>query len=92
MSRKRGRIETSEYAGFARRVLRAYGKRVAEEGDEPELADLIKMRIELDAAIQTAVDGMRSRGSDISWSRIGSAVGISRQAAWERWGKARKAA
>ncbi len=33
--------------------------------------------------LQAQIDHLRSRG--VSWERIGSALGISRQAAWERF-------
>jgi biotin operon repressor len=33
--------------------------------------------------LQTQIDTLRQRG--VSWSAIGSAIGISRQAAWERF-------
>jgi len=33
--------------------------------------------------LQTQIDALRARG--VSWSAIGSAIGISRQAAWERF-------
>jgi hypothetical protein len=35
------------------------------------------------AVLQTQVDTLRRRG--ISWAAIGSALGVSRQAAWERF-------
>jgi hypothetical protein len=35
------------------------------------------------AVLQTQVDVLRTRGT--SWTSIGSALGISRQAAWERF-------
>lgn len=79
-------------AAGIRRLVRAYGRRVAEEGDEPELAQLVALRAELDEAIQAAVDGMRGRGRDISWTWIGRALGITRQAAYQRWGRGRQRA
>jgi ATP-dependent Clp protease ATP-binding subunit ClpX len=33
--------------------------------------------------LQTQIDALRKR--DVSWSAIGDALGISRQAAWERF-------
>jgi hypothetical protein len=36
-----------------------------------------------DAAVHDHVDVLRSRG--ISWTRIGAALGVSKQAAWERF-------
>lgn len=37
----------------------------------------------IDATIQAQVDRLRQRG--VSWARIGEALGVSRQAAWERF-------
>ena len=39
---------------------------------------------ELDTAIAEAVNGLRKLG--YSWAEIGSRLGISRQAAQQRWG------
>jgi hypothetical protein len=41
-------------------------------------------RYELDAAIAEAVKGLR--GCGYSWAEIGSRLGITRQAAHQRWG------
>jgi hypothetical protein len=38
---------------------------------------------QLEAAIHDYVDVLRSRG--VSWTRIGAALGVSKQAAWERF-------
>ena len=39
---------------------------------------------EIDTAIAKAVNGLRARG--YSWAEIGSRLGITRQAAQQRWG------
>jgi len=39
---------------------------------------------EIDSAISQAVAGLRALG--YSWAEIGSRLGITRQAAWQRWG------
>lgn len=72
----------SEFAGFARRVLRAMGRRLATSSPE-DLADLLALRAEVDAAVDTAVIGLRESG--FSWTEIGAALGITRQAARQRW-------
>lgn len=77
-------VETIEYLGAAKRFIRAAGRRVA-EADEIELRDLLSLQEVLDAAIQEAVDGRRSRG--LSWAYIASATGKTRQAAFQRWGR-----
>ena len=79
-----GRVrENDEYAAFARRVLRAYARRVA-DGDVEALTLMLGLSAEIDTAITQAVTGLR--GSGYSWAEIGSRLGITRQAAQQRWG------
>jgi hypothetical protein len=81
--RRPGRArENDEYAGFARRVLRAYARRVA-DGDVEALILMFGLAAEIDTAITEAVKGLRARG--YSWAEIGSRLGITRQAAQQRW-------
>ncbi len=85
--RPRRGVETVGPRGFipaAARFIRAAGKR-AGEGDEFELAELAGLQAVLDEAIATAVAGQKGYGK--SWAHIGRALGISREAAWQRWGK-----
>jgi hypothetical protein len=74
-----------EYAAFARRVLRAYARRVA-TGDVEALTLMLGLSAEIDTAIGQAVQGLRGFG--YSWAEIGSRLGITRQAAQQRWGRA----
>ena len=76
-------VENDEYAAFARRVLRAYARRVA-DGDVEALTLMLGLSAEIDDAITQAVDGLRGFG--YSWAEIGSRLGITRQAAQQRWG------
>jgi hypothetical protein len=69
-----------------RRMVAAAGKRVS-EADAEDLAELIGIRDDLDAAIQRAVDGLREDG--YTWESIGAATGTSRQAALMKWGSTR---
>ncbi len=85
MSRARGKVETTEYAKFARRILRGYGKRIA-DADIEDLAELIKLRAEVDAVIADAIATGRKRW-EWSWTDIARAAGVTREAAWKRWGK-----
>jgi hypothetical protein len=78
-------VENDEYAAFARRVLRAYARRVA-DGDVEALALMLGLSAEIDTAISQAVTGLRGFG--YSWAEIGSRLGITRQAAQQRWGRA----
>lgn len=81
--RRRKEREPLEMVEFARRAIRAAGRHV-EQGDEFELAELVALRDELEEAIRKAVHGQRGVGR--SWAYIGSALGMTRQSAQERWG------
>jgi hypothetical protein len=76
--------ENDEYAAFARRVLRAYARRIA-DGDVEALPLLTDLADEIDAAISQAVQGLRGFG--YSWAEIGSRLGVTRQAAQQHWGQ-----
>ena len=73
----------TDYGAFVRRVLRGYSRRVA-DGDVEALILMTGLADELDAAIAEAVKGLR--GCGCSWAEIGSRLGITRQAAHQRWG------
>ena len=64
-----------------RRVIE--GDRVA-VGDVEALRDLVALSANLDDAIGEAVVGLRAFG--YSWAEIGQRLGISKQAAQQRWG------
>ena len=76
-------IENEEYAAFACRVLRAYARRVA-AGDVEALSLMLGLSGQIDDAIAQAVTGLRGFG--YSWAEIGDRLGITRQAAQQRWG------
>ena len=85
-SNRRARpVENDEYAAFARRVLRAYSRRVA-SGDIDAITEMAAITAEMDTAIRDAITGLRAHG--YSWAEIGSRLGITRQAAQQRWGQA----
>ena len=57
-----------------------------EQPDDELLTGLAKIQAvvsQADAAVHDHVDVLRSRG--VSWTRIGAALGVSKQAAWERF-------
>lgn len=83
-------VEALDFLAFVRRILRAGGRRVGNDGDEFELGELVAMHDELDEAIAHAVDLHRSRGK--SWTSIGDSLGISRQAAQQKYGRPSHAA
>ena len=75
-------VENAEFAASSRRILRAAGRRIA-SGDVEALPALAGLAVELDAAIGDAVTGLRSAG--YSWAEIASRLGVSKQAAHQRW-------
>ena len=81
--RRRRRVENDEYSAFIRRILRAYSRRVG-DGDVEALALMLGLADEIDTAITEAVKGLRACG--YSWNEISSRLGITRQAAQQRWG------
>ena len=76
-------VENDEYAAFLQRVIRAYTRRVA-DGDVEALAHMTTLAADLDRAITDAVTGLRAYG--YSWTEIARPLGITRQAAHQRWG------
>ena len=76
-------VENDEYAAFVGRVLRAYARRVA-AGDVEALTLMLGVSADIDDAIAQAVTGLRGFG--YSWAEIGNRLGITRQAAQQRWG------
>jgi hypothetical protein len=81
--RARPVVENDDYAAFAHRILRAYARRVA-CGDIDALPLMTGLLADIDTAIRAAVTGLRQRG--YSWADIGTRLGITRQAAQQRWG------
>lgn len=49
---------------------------------------MAKVSAQTDARIQEQVDLLRTRG--VAWARIGEALGVTRQSAWERFSAERK--
>ena len=80
--RSRSEVENDAYTAFCRRAIRSAGRRVA-AGDVEGLPDLLRLRAEVDAALDVAVTGLRDFG--YSWAEIASRLGITRQAAQQRW-------
>lgn len=72
-------MSTLDYRSV-RRMLVAYSRTV---DDGPELADLLRLRADLSAAIAEAVHRLRSDG--ITWATIGDAAGITAASAHSRW-------
>ena len=81
--RPRRVVENDEYAAFARRVIRAYARRIA-DGDIEALNDMTTLAADIEAAIRVAVIGLRNFG--YSWADIALRLGVTRQAAQQRFG------
>lgn len=77
--------ETTEYAAMMARMMRSYGKRIA-NGDPSDLADAVKLQRQLDGIIRDAVTAMRAE-SGFSWQQLADELGTTRQAAQQRYGK-----
>jgi hypothetical protein len=86
-ARKRAKrvVESGAFDAFARRILRAYARRVA-AGDIEALAGLAMLSGEVDAVVREAVRGLRAVPYRYSWDEIGSRLGVSRQAVQMRYG------
>ena len=84
--KRRKRVtENDEYAAFVRRAIRAYSRRVG-SGDIDALADMTRLAAHLDQAITDAVTSLRTGPGGYSWADIALRLGITRQAAQQRWG------
>ncbi|PZS26636.1 MAG: hypothetical protein DLM59_17890 [Pseudonocardiales bacterium] len=85
MTPGRGRrvVENDDYAAFLRRAVAAHGRRVA-CGDVEALAALLALAEDVDTAAAQGVAGLRAAG--YSWAEIAARVGVTRQAAQQRWG------
>jgi hypothetical protein len=79
-------VENDEYAAFARRILRAYARRIA-HGDIDALVLIANLGTDVENATRQAVIGLRESG--YSWADIGLRLGVTRQAAQQRWGDTR---
>jgi hypothetical protein len=85
MGRKRAKVEyeTADYADMLERLIRRYGRRVA-DGDDLDLARMVSLVTAMDEALHTAVHGQRER---FSWDFIARALGVTRSAAYQRFGR-----
>lgn len=80
--------ETPEFGAMVRRMVKAYGARVA-AGDIESLADLVALRADVDRHISVAAAALHADTDEhpgYSWTEIAQVLGISRQAARQRFG------
>ena len=82
--RRRRVVENDDYAAFIQRVIRAHSRRIA-SGDIDALTGMATLSGDLDHAIAEAITALRTRHG-YSWADIGTRLGITRQAAQQRWG------
>ena len=87
-SRKRAKrfVEAAEFDAFARRILRAYGRRVA-AGDIEALRSLADLAAEVDAVTRIAVTALHRSPHSYSWQEIADRLGVTRQAVQARYGE-----
>lgn len=78
-------VDNVRYAAFAARVIRGLGRRVA-EADMEDLQELLELQAVLDEVTREAVQGVRANGA-YSWTTIGRAAGMTKQAAQQKWGR-----
>jgi hypothetical protein len=83
--RAKRHTETADFDAFARRILRAYARRVA-SGDVEALASMVTLTAEVDAMLRLAVAGLRAKPYSYSWDEIARRLGTTRQAAQQRYG------
>ena len=83
-NRRRRYVENDDYAAFLQRVIRAYSRRIA-HGDIEAIATMAHLAEDLDQATREAVTALRDQHG-YSWADIGLRLGITRQAAQQRWG------
>jgi hypothetical protein len=78
--------EAEKYGAFARRILRAMGRRVADR-DIEALAVLAQLQVDVADQMQASVDALLAHG--YSWADIGAQLNISRQGAQQKYGRRR---
>lgn len=80
------KTETPEYVKMLQRMLRAYARRVTEDcGDIEALAGLVDLSAELEITMARAIAGLVASGH--SWAEIGRVLGVTRQAAQQRYSR-----
>lgn len=85
MANKQGRTyEVPDMVGMASRVMRGMTRRAA-EGDREALPGLAAMRDEAERQLREAALALHAKGN--SWAVIGGELGMTRQAAQQRFGR-----
>jgi hypothetical protein len=76
------RHSDEEFKGFARRMIRAYGRRAA-DADPWVLGDLVAIQAEMDEVILKVISALRGNG--YTWGEIGEELGLTKQACFNRY-------
>lgn len=84
--RPRPERETMELEAMLARMLRAMTRR-AQAGDLEALAALVRLGTLLELATHQAAVGLHECGQPYSWTEIARELGITRQAARQRFGQ-----
>jgi hypothetical protein len=82
-----GRYETTDYLAMLSRMIRGLGRRLG-DGDPADIAGAVALQRELDAVIRAGVLTMRE-DHGFSWAQIADELGVTRQAAYQRYGMSR---
>ena len=77
--------DIEEWGAFLERILRATERRVG-NGDIEGLAAIARVQAIAEETMQRSVDRLRAAPWDYSWADVGRALGITRQAAQQRFG------
>lgn len=77
--------ETSEIADMLSRMVRAYGRRLA-DGDPADLARAVKLSAQLERTIGEAVAAARAEHG-WSWAELAVELGVTRSAAQQRYAR-----
>jgi hypothetical protein len=77
--------ETSEISAMLSRMVRAYGRRLA-DADPADLADAVELQRLLDRTVGEAVAHLRATHG-FSWAELAAELGVTRQAAQQRYGR-----
>lgn len=79
--------ELSDMIAFTRRIMRSLGRRV-QDRDIEGLAGLVALQADLDDQVRQTVAFLRTpEGGGYSWTDVGRVLGITRQAAQQRYGR-----
>jgi hypothetical protein len=78
--------EAPDMAAMIGRVARGMARR-AEAGDLEALSALAQARADIDAAMVAAAKGLHDGEFGYSWTEVGRELGMTRQAAQQKFGK-----